>query len=186
MFKENSRVLALIEDKAQKAATIAGIFLAAAFSFLRKDSLQDLYRFVGSTGLVMLSAVILLMLGSVLLSAYTLRARQMLTPPSPKEILRKVDLRLSTGPDGPTDVSRENNLREQARAWNEAVKAQEQALTEKSTLLVWTQGFLVAGISTVASMLFISVFAYRVGAHSPDTPSKSISVPKETPHGKLP
>ena len=36
MYKENSCILALIEDKAQKAATIAGVFLAAALAFLEK------------------------------------------------------------------------------------------------------------------------------------------------------
>src|SRR5438270_1551054 len=34
-FKENNRVINVIEDKAQKAAGLAGIFLAAGLSFLR-------------------------------------------------------------------------------------------------------------------------------------------------------
>jgi hypothetical protein len=98
MFKENARVIALIEDKTQKAATLAGIFLAAAFAFLRKAELQDLFALEEWIGLLMLSAVIALMLACVLVSGYTLYARHMLTPPDPTEILRRAELRLRAAP----------------------------------------------------------------------------------------
>ena len=33
MYKENSRILSLLDDKAQKTAGLAGVFFAAAFAF---------------------------------------------------------------------------------------------------------------------------------------------------------
>lgn len=106
MYKENSRILALIEDKAQKAAGLAGIFLAAAFAFLRKDALETLMEATGWPGLSVLSAAIGLMLFCVLTCAWVLWARRMITPPDPAEILRHCDLRLNADPNGPSDQSR--------------------------------------------------------------------------------
>ena len=34
-YKENGRVAALLDDKAQKAGGLAGVFLAAAFGFVK-------------------------------------------------------------------------------------------------------------------------------------------------------
>jgi hypothetical protein len=160
MFKENARVITIIEDKAQKAATLAGIFLAAAFAFLRKEPLQDLFGLEEWIGVIMLSVAIALMLGCVLVCAYTLYARRMLTPPAAADILRKTELRLRAEPERQTDEMRENHIREQANAWHDALIAQESAIAIKSKLLMWTQGLLVVGISVVAALLILSAFAY--------------------------
>jgi hypothetical protein len=186
MYKENSRVLGLIEDKAQKAAGLAGLFLAAAFSFLRKDSLETLSAFLGWTGLSILALSIGLMLACVLVSAWVLWAREMMTPPDPESILRHVDLYLNADPAGPCDTSRENNLRDQARSWNTALKAQDKAITEKSKLLVLTQRLLIGGISTVVALLALSIYVYGSAPINVEHSTPSTLTPKETPHGKLP
>lgn len=178
MFKENARVIALVEDKAQKGATLAGIFLAAAFAFLRKAELQDLFALEEWVGLIMLSAVIALMLACVLVCAYTLYARRMLTPPDSAEILRRAELRLRAEPERQTDEMRENHIREQAKAWHNTLAAQESAIAIKSKLLVWTQGLLVLGISMLSALLILSVFAYGTRAQRQSKVS-SISVFRE-------
>ncbi len=186
MYKENSRILGLIEDKAQKAAGLAGLFLAAAFSFLRKDSLQSLSVFLGWTGLSILGLSIALMLACILLSAWVLWAREMITPPDPESVLRHVDLYLNRDPAGPSDTSRENNLRDQARSWNAALKAQDKAITEKSKLLVLTQTLLIVGISTVVALLALSIYVYGSAPVLVEHSTPSHTTPKERPDAKLP
>jgi hypothetical protein len=186
MYKENSRILTLVEDKAQKAAGLSGLFLAAAFAFLRKDSLETLSAFLGWTGLSILALSIGLMLACILVSAWVLWAREMITPPDPESILRHVDLYLNAEATGPSDTSRENNLRDQARAWNTALKAQEKAITDKSKLLVFTQRLLIAGISTVVALLALSIYVYGSAPTNIEHATPSALTPKETPHGKLP
>ena len=76
-----------------------------------------------------LGAAIFLMLACVLTSAWALWAREMRTPPDPIVILAHVDLRLNPDAAGPSTESQENNLREQARSWNEALSVQTDAIS---------------------------------------------------------
>ena len=163
IYKENARIISVIEDKAQKAAGLAGVFLAAAFAFLRKDSLTSLAELLNVLGLVILTISIVLMLACVSLAAWTLWASEMKGPPNSDTILENVDARLAAA-DGLTDASRENNLREQARAWNEAIATQCNAIAYKSKLLIWTQGSLLTGVATVFALLMVSIFAYGSAA----------------------
>lgn len=164
IYKESARIISTIEDKAQKAAGLAGIFLAAAFSFLRKDSLHDLAGLAQWSGLILLGLAIFFMLACVLTAAWTLWPRELQSPPDPSQILEKVDLRLNRGAQEPSDESRENNLREQARVWNLAVGVQARVIDDKSKLLVATHVLLMFGISCVFALLVLSIFVYGSAA----------------------
>jgi hypothetical protein len=104
----------------------------------------------------------------------------------PAVILEHVDLRLNPDPNGPSAESRENNLREQARSWNEALKFQNEAITVKAKLLVYTQALLLLGISAVFALLALSIYAYGSAPRIPVKNSQSVSTQKETSHGQVP
>ena len=183
-FKENSRVLSLLEDKAQKAAGLAGVFLAAAFSFLRKDALTALADFTGWWGLSALALAVALMLSCVFASGQVLRARQMITPPPADGIYERCMHRLSVV-GGPNDAQRENHLRDQARAWIAALAVQQNAITFKSLWLVRTQRLLVIGMCAVVALLTVSIFVYGLRSSRPRAnPSPQIYF-KEISHGLL-
>ncbi len=157
IYKENGRILALLEDKAQKAIVLAGIFLAAAFSFLRKDALADFWSLLGWFGFVLLGAAILCMLLSVVAGAKTLWVREMNMPPDPSRLLENVDLKLNAGL---TPTMQENNLREQARIWNEGIVSQRQAIDGKAAFLKAAQWLLLVAIALVFALLALSIFVY--------------------------
>ncbi len=186
MYKENSRIQGILEDKAQKAAGLAGVFLAAAFTFLKKDAFDGLWLLCGWFGLLMLAAVILTMLACVLASTQVIGAQTMVTPPEPKGILRRVDLYLGSDPQGPADLSRERNIRDQIVQWNAAIDAQDRAVAFKSGWLVITQRVLVVGIAMVMASLWISLFAYGTRAREPMRAPVPDSTLKEVPRGQLP
>ena len=62
MYKEHSRIISLLDDKAQKTSGIAGIFLAAGLAYLKADSLKALGEAVHFAGFVTLSLAIALLL----------------------------------------------------------------------------------------------------------------------------
>jgi len=158
MYKENTRILALIEDKAQKSAVVAGGFLAAAFAFLRRDALRDLTTLEGYRGIVLLLVATALFLACVLSSGAVLWTRKLRLPPDARRVARCCDLLLAQSMDSPTDEQRENHLRDQIKVWNKAVRIQTVVIRAKSRYLKRTQTFLVAAVSVVALLLVLLIF----------------------------
>jgi hypothetical protein len=155
MYKENSRILALLDDKAQKTATLAGIFLAAAFAFLRKDTLKDLSDAVGGPGIGLLTVAVALLLGCVFAGGLVLWAREYQLPPNPNAILELCDVLLA---GELTDEDRENYIRDQTRSWNRALSVQDRVIDDKSQRLLFSQCFLAGGISSVVVLLGLLIF----------------------------
>jgi hypothetical protein len=155
MYKENSRILALLDDKAQKTATLAGIFLAAAFAFLRKDALQDLRAITGGLGMFLLAAAIVLALACVFTGGLVLWARKLQLPPNPNKILDACDLFLEAQAD---EAIRENHIRDQTKSWNRALQAQDSVIEDKSQKLLVAQSLLVAAMLAVVFLLGLAIF----------------------------
>ena len=155
MYKENSRILALLDDKAQKTATLAGIFLAAAFAFLRKDTLKDLADAAGGPGFGVLTVAITLLLGCVFCGGLVIWARKLQLPPNPNLILEACDILLG---GELSDESRENHIRDQTRAWNLALSVQDGIIDEKSQRLLVSQWLLIGGITAVVVLLGLLMF----------------------------
>jgi hypothetical protein len=157
MYKENTRILALLDDKAQKTATLAGVFLAAAFAFLRKDALTDLITAVGGRGIGFLTVAIGLFLLCVFCGGMVIWARKLQLPPDPNAILRTCDILLS---DLNEEVY-ENHIRDQTHSWNRALVVQDQIIMDKSQRLLASQCFLLGGIGMVVALLCLFIFAVK-------------------------
>jgi len=158
VYKENARISALLDDKAQKTATIAGIFLAAAFAFLRRESVQDLKMAGGLGGMLLFGASLAFFLLCIVASGLVLWVRKLRLPPDPNRILTVCDLLLHD-PAGPSDDARENHMRDQTRSWNRANETQDQVISDKSKKLLAAQWLLLLGIMAAAGLLSMLVFA---------------------------
>ena len=180
-YKENARILTILEDKAQKTAGIAGIFLAAAFAFLRRESVADLKNAGGAGAMILFGAALALFLTSIVVGGITVWARRLQLPPDPNKILNIADLLLAGG--GPTDDARENHVRDQARSWNRASQVQDQIIAGKSKKLLAAQWLLLFGIIASASLLALLVFS----SNQPGPDQKILLIPanKENIHGKM-
>jgi hypothetical protein len=158
VYKENTRISALLDDKAQKTAGIAGIFLAAAFAFLRRESIQDLADAGGSLGMFLLGASVLFFLGCMIGGGLVMWARKLRLPPDPNKILSVCDFLLADT-HGPAETVRENHVRDQIKSWNRANQVQDQVISEKSAKLLVTQTLLILGIMAVVVLLGLLAFA---------------------------
>ncbi len=158
VYKEKSRILALLEDKAQKTAGIAGIFLAAAFAFLRRESIQDLKNAGGSWGMGLFILSVVAFLGCMLASGLVLWVRQLQLPPNPIKALSASDKMLAD-PNGPSDAQRENHVRDLTRSWNHATQEQDRIISDKSIRLLIAQSLLLCGIIAAAGLLGLLVFS---------------------------
>jgi hypothetical protein len=155
MYKENSRILGLLDDKAQKTATLAGIFLAAAFAFLRKDSLKDLAEMTGGPGIGLLTVAMALLVGCVFVAGLVIWAREYQLPPNPNAVLELCDILLA---GELTDEDRENYIRDQTRSWNRALTVQDRVMEDKSQRLLVSQCLLIGGIASVVVLLGLLIF----------------------------
>jgi hypothetical protein len=159
MYKENARILSLLDDKAQKAAGLAGVYLAAALAFLRQDSLNMLKAVEGKTGIVLLAVALALLVICVLIGGLVMWSRKLKLPPNPNVIYEVCDVLLSR-PGSPTDAERESHLRDQIKGWNLALHAQDGIIAKKSRLLLSMQWVLIAAMAVVATLLGLVGFCY--------------------------
>lgn len=141
-----------IDRKAQGAIAISGIFLAAAFAFVRQDHpLEGWQQWVLALALASL-------VGSVLSSVLALKLRGVFRAPLGdrhrglvKDMLR-VDLR-------EREECIDGYVWEQIAQWQHVNKSSWSQLGSKSVALRWSQGFLVAAILLTATMTLVSLFA---------------------------
>ena len=152
IYKDNARILSLLDDKAQKTATLAGLFLAAAFASLRQDSLHSLILVEGSVGKLLLAVVITLLVASVFFGGLVIWAQKLKTPPDPNKLLEACNLLLKAA-EGPTDEQRENHVRDQIKSWNKAPVTQDTVIARKSWRLLTMQILLLLAIVMVSALL---------------------------------
>jgi hypothetical protein len=154
-FKENTRISALLDDKAQKTAGVAGLFLAAAFGFAKKDNLADLSQLLGRSGIGLLAGVVFLFLCSIFASLTVMWARAGLGPPAPKNLFEITQLLLKIE-NGTSEERQENHLRDQIRAWLSVLSTQESVNQSKARRLKTGQWVLAA------AMVFLSIIIVRL------------------------
>jgi hypothetical protein len=166
VYKENSRILALLDDKAQKTAGVAGVFLAAAFAFLRRESVEDLKALAGPSGLILLGASIAFFMACIICSGFVMWTRRLQLPPDPAKILDACNY-LLTDSNGPSDEARENHVRDQINSWNRANQVQYEAISDKSKKLLVTQVLLTLAIMAIAILLCLLTVAAGTRKASP-------------------
>ena len=164
-FKENTRISALLDDKAQKTAGVAGLFLAAAFGFAKKDNLTDLSQLLGRSGVGLLAGVVFLFLCCIFASLTVMWARSGLGPPAPKNLFEITQLLLNLE-NGTSEERQQNHLRDQIRAWLAVLSGQELMNQGKARSLKGAQ-WILAGAMILLSIILVRLILVASGRQVP-------------------
>jgi hypothetical protein len=144
-YKEFADVWKSLESKAQGTVTIAGIFIAAAFTFA-KDLATTRLDFYGN---VFLGAAILLLIPTVICSVLVLWKRTVKSIPSGETVEQCADALVQTTDDDLADHTR-RFLDQQSALWKETVASTKEAIARKAELLHAAQVLLLLAIGAAA------------------------------------
>lgn len=147
-----------LETKAQGAVTIAGIFIAGVFAFIR--DLKSLNMDGARRGLLM--AAVTLLVFSVILSILVLSLRTVLVPPTGVEVNRMVTDVCGIKDFGADDVAllaqlKLRVIRERVKLWHKTVASVEQSMRWKVIYLRGAQGLLVLAIVLVVGLTISTI-----------------------------
>ena len=155
-YKENVRIASVLDDKAQRTSTIAGIFLAAGFAALKPETLATLS---GPVLVVLLSVAVALLILSVGASLLAMWARTNAPPLSvedissmTRDVLVLPDVRITADLEARTYL-------DQGRIWSSCVAAQDEVNAKKARLLRFAQITVALAIATIG--LFLGVLLKR-------------------------
>lgn len=157
-FKENTRISALLDDKAQKTGAVAGLFLAAAFGFAKKENIADLFTLLGYSGVALLAVGVFLFLSCVFACLRVMWVRSSSGPPAPQEIFDVTQTLLQIG-GGTSEEMRENHLRDQIRAWLSILNVQKSVNESKARRLKAGQWILAIGMVLLSIILVLLLLA---------------------------
>jgi hypothetical protein len=167
-YKENSRIIGVLDDKAQRSGAIAGAFLAAGLGFIKAENFgptSSLNRLVGLPGIILLGLSIAFLLISTMFSLRVMWIRPVPAPLS-FEILDVMTSDLLNLPSADLDDARqENYYRDESSIWKAALKGQAQVISEKGKNLRAAQVLLSMAIFCIALLLsgmMAGVLFYRL------------------------
>ncbi len=153
-YKELSDTWRHVEGKAQGTITVSGIFLAAAFAFVR-----DLTG--AGTGLLeksILAVAVGMLTATVILAVLSLRVREVVAPPLGESLDEMI-----TDLSGVTDAAEiaerlPRFVGDQLQMWKNANEAVDQVTKGKAGLVAWAQRLLLLAIALVAVLTGITIF----------------------------
>jgi len=154
-YKEVVRVASLLEDKAQKTAALAGVFLAAGFGFIKQENLRVDSPLGGSSTLCLLAVALLLLVATVLVCLWVLWIRRQAAP-IPMSEFREYVLELTSLQDAETTEDRQNRSRmDLASQWTAILDQQTATNLKKALRVRAAQCLLTLAILAIATSLLL-------------------------------
>jgi hypothetical protein len=151
-YAELSDMWKQIDAKAQATATTSGIFIAAAFAFIRNAS----FVLTPDERLLLAPALICLLV-AICLAVVAMRVRSVLMPPEPEQIREMVeDLRAC--PPKEHAARHTALLIDTADAWTPVNKQLRVAIDDKANCLHWAQIFLLIAAAITFCLTFWVLF----------------------------
>ncbi|MGZ4858296.1 MAG: hypothetical protein ACXV5R_09050 [Candidatus Angelobacter sp.] len=150
-YKENIRINSLLEDKAQKTAGLAGVFLAAALAFIKIDTLSA-WPFNRLRILIPLVVAVALLVCCIGFCLAVMWVRQMPGPPSFKALNQlKTDLwPITSG----LESYEAGYWGDRSALWQNVVDEQSSLIGSKAKRVLFAQITLAAAMFAVAFLLF--------------------------------
>jgi hypothetical protein len=153
----SSRVSGKLEEKAQQTGGMAGLFLAAAFGFLKPD---DLTKFLVANGrpfgyLLISTIVVFLACLAACLSVTWLKKTP--TPLGLATISSLNDDLLRLSDDEVSEDVEKNYFSDQLRLWESIISSRRELNRQKARRLLCAQSLLASGMFLIAILLIISV-----------------------------
>jgi len=154
-YKETVRVSALIEDKAQKTAALAGVFLAAGLGFIKPENLKPDSSFGSFWVLFPLTLAVVCLIITVVLCLRALWIREQAAPIQ-MVLMKKMVLRIGALPDPAlTDELQDRSRIQVTNWWVDILDRQERTSRKKAWHVRCAQGWLTVSIFLVAISLLI-------------------------------
>jgi hypothetical protein len=144
-YKELSDVWKALETKAQGTVTIAGIFIAAAFTFA-KDLATTRLDFYGN---LFLGAAIIFLIPTIILSVLVLWRRTVKSIPGGEAVEQWADDIGETLDEDLPEMTR-RFIDQQSSVWKTTVSSAKEAITQKENLLHAAQILLLLAIGAAA------------------------------------
>ncbi|HSY35174.1 MAG TPA: hypothetical protein VK814_05440 [Acidobacteriaceae bacterium] len=157
-YKEAVRVAALIEDKAQKTAALAGVFLAAGLSFIKPENLVDSSPLGGSWILFCLGSAIVGLIATILICLKVLWVTEQAAP-MPLGQVKEIVKGINVLEDAAITADVQLQLRlEIVKRWSRILDTQARTNRTKAVGVMLAQTVLTISISLVALALVIVLF----------------------------
>ena len=153
-YTELSDVWKQVDTKAQATATIAGIFMAAAFAFVRNAAFQ-----LTSTEKVLLSALLVLLLASISVAVRAMLIREVPMPPEPEAVAKMVE-ELLTQPETEYEERHASLLADTVNAWIPVNRELRSTVTSKASGVAWAQGALLLAALVMAALIILTVLTH--------------------------
>jgi hypothetical protein len=152
-YKDNVRILAALDDKAQKMGAIAGLFLGALFAVIKPDTISSLETTIGHNGMRVLTAVILLLIACTTICLASMWVGKMPPPLSLAHMTQLTNDLLHLPLADLNDDIQEAYRQEKLNVWRACLHAQGGVANRKAVLVFAAQAVLVVGILAFAFML---------------------------------
>ncbi|HEY1754621.1 MAG TPA: hypothetical protein VGG72_04445 [Bryobacteraceae bacterium] len=162
-YEENSKIALLLEDKAQKSATIAGVLLAAGLTFVKKETFGPVAaRFsIPFVEIVVVLTVVLLLL-TIALCVFVLWVRE--RPASPVVGLKDMAVQINSVPENELDESAYARfLNDCFDLWPGVLNQQERINSSKSRELLFAHIALSISFVLIGWLLILSMEAIKRG-----------------------
>jgi hypothetical protein len=150
-YKENTRINSLLEDKAQKIAGLAGVFLAAALAFMKIDTLS-VWPFNRLRILIPLGIAIALLVCCIGFCLAVMWVRQIPGPPT-FEALNQLKADLWPITSG-LETYEEGYWGDRSALWKNVVDEQSSLIGSKGKRVLLAQITLASAMFAVAILLF--------------------------------
>jgi hypothetical protein len=162
-YKDNVRVFANLDDKAQKVGAIAGIFLGALFAFIKPDTVGTLTKNIGSTGVGNLTGVVLLLILCVVLCLVAMWVGKIAPPLTLGHMTKLTGDLLHLTEAELTEDLQEGYCRERLAVWTKCIGEQGKVASRKLILVFLAQSVLAIAVLWVAFMLLDLLHSASIG-----------------------
>jgi hypothetical protein len=171
-YKDNVRIIASLDDKAQKMGAIAGIFLGVLLAIVKPDQLPNLLGAIGRRGTwVATLATVLLMIcvGVCLWCIWT----QEIAPPLSLGHMNQISRDIHKGKDLEAKTQ-ELYYSERIAVWSSCIDNQGEVIKKKQARVSWAQSILASAMLVFAFMLLFLVHSVKA-----TSPSASFSATQQ-------
>lgn len=154
-YKENVRTIGLLEDKAQKTAALAGIFLAATLAFIKPDTFEK-WPFNRLRVWIPLSTAVVLLIACIAFSVAVLWIRSIVeSVPFPS--VEKFKAGLFGVEAKELHKYEEGYWEDTAAIWKQILAQQSPITASKANRLLWAQVTLALAMLSVAALLLLII-----------------------------
>jgi hypothetical protein len=150
-YVELSDIWKQIDSKAQATATVAGIFIAASFAFVRNAAFQ-----LNGVEKLFLAAVLVCLILSILLAVGAMVVRNVPMPPEPESVARMVEELLAC-PETEYEKRHAGILADTINAWLPVNRELRSSLGSKANKLAWGQRALLVAAVLMACLTVLTI-----------------------------